>query len=164
MAKEIERKFLVLDTHWREFASAGATFQQAYIASMDDRSVRVRVIEGQKALLTIKIGRNALAREEFEYEIPLADACDMIKQAIGIVIEKTRYEVVHRGFTWEIDVYDGIYRGLTVAEVEMKHEADNPALPDWLGPEVTGDHRYSNQSLATEDLREEIGYGISHPA
>jgi CYTH domain-containing protein len=133
---------------------------QAYIAGADDRSVRVRIFDGERARLTIKIGRQLLARDEYEYEIPLSDAQDMAGAAIGIVIEKTRYRVEHEGYIWEIDVYDGTYRGLVVAEVEMEHEDALPALPDWLGEEVTGDRRYSNMVLATEDLSGELIHGL----
>jgi len=161
MAKEIERKFLVLNDDWRRSALSATAFRQAYIASMPDRSVRVRLMDGNRALLTLKVGKSAMTRDEYEYEIPLADAEDMMTNAIGVVIEKTRHTLSHAGYLWEIDVYEGAYRGLVVAEVEMRSETDTPALPGWLGPEVTGDRRYSNQSLATEDLREEIVYGLS---
>jgi CYTH domain-containing protein len=76
----------------------------------------------------------------------------LLTQAVGIVIEKRRYRVPHKGFTWEVDVYEGALEGLVVAEVEMKKETDLPALPAWLGREITGDRRYSNQALATEGL------------
>lgn len=154
MAKEIERKFLVASDGWRAHADKGTHLRQAYVVTMDDRSLRVR-IHGQKwARLTIKIGKSALVRNEYEYDLPLHDAEEMLTQAIGIVIEKRRYRVPHKGFTWEVDVYDGALKGLIVAEVEMKRETDRPALPDWIGREITGDRRYSNQSLATEGLLE----------
>ncbi|MDO9415259.1 CYTH domain-containing protein [Pararhizobium sp.] len=157
MAKEIERKFLVASDGWRAAADDGATLRQAYIAAMEDRSVRVRIKNDNSARMTVKIGRNALVRDEFEYDIPLPDAEELCALAIGIVIRKTRYRVSHEGFVWEVDVYDGAYSGLVVAEVEMRSADDDPSLPDWLGVEVTGDHRYSNQSLATEALEIEAG-------
>lgn len=160
MAKEIERKFLVLDERWRETVRSQTSMRQAYIASMEDRSLRVRVLDGTAARLTIKIGRS-MTRDEFEYDIPLDDAEELLANAIGIVLDKTRHEVEHQGYVWEIDVYHGAYRGLVVAEVELDSEHQNPPLPDWLGPEVTGDSRYSNQSLATEDLRGEMGLTVS---
>jgi CYTH domain-containing protein len=70
-------------------------------------------------------------------------------KAIGLVIEKTRYKVTHGGFVWEVDVYGGAHEGLVIAEVELSDEGDAPDLPAWLGAEVTGDPRYSNQFLAT---------------
>lgn len=162
MAKEIERKFLVLNNGWRSRVSRSSSFRQAYIAFMEDRSVRVRIVDDTEAKLTVKIGANTMKREEFEYQVPLTDAEEMISHAIGIVLEKTRHELTYQGYVWEIDVYDAAYRGLVVAEVELSHEHDQPPLPDWLGPEVTGDRRYSNQTLAMEDLREELLNAISH--
>jgi len=129
---------------------------------MDGRSVRVRVLDNTKALLTIKIGRSTMTREEFEYDIPVADAEQLLDDAIGIVIEKTRYRVPHEGFIWEVDVFAGDHRGLVIAEVEMRSENDKPALPAWLGREVTGDFRYSNQALATEF--EHDRHALSHTA
>ncbi|MNL42733.1 hypothetical protein D3C87_1652060 [compost metagenome] len=82
--------------------------------------------------------------------------------AIGRIIEKTRHHVDFGGFLWEVDVFEGAHRGLLIAEVELQAESDNPALPDWVGPEVTGDRRYSNQSLATENLAAGVLHGVSH--
>ena len=75
-----------------------------------------------------------------------------MRQAIGIIIEKTRYCVPSAGFTWEIDVYHGDLAGLVVAEVEMTHEDDRPVMPEWIGREVTGNYRYSNHFLALEGM------------
>jgi CYTH domain-containing protein len=150
MAKEIERKFLVRSDGWRSGAETKSVLRQGYIASMEDRSVRVRIIDRKTARLTTKIGRSTMTRDEFEYEIPVADAEEMLGAAIGVVIEKTRYRVPYEGYIWEVDVFAGQHRGLVIAEVEMGAETENPALPTWLGREVTGDFRYSNQALATE--------------
>ncbi|MBP2549989.1 CYTH domain-containing protein [Neorhizobium galegae] len=162
MATEIERKFLVTSEDWRAAASTSAAYLQAYVAIGEDRSVRVRLIDEQSARLTIKIGRGTLARDEYEYDIPVADAQELVGAAIGTVIEKTRYLVPHAGFTWEVDVFTGFYHGLVVAEVELRSEADDPPLPPWIGAEVTGDRRYSNMVMATEDLSGELPHGLSH--
>ena len=151
MAKEIERKFLVADDSWREAIASRTRFRQGYIVSLDDRSVRVRIKGEDAATLTIKVGVGVLVRDEYEYDIPVADAEELIATAPGIIIEKIRYTVEHEGFLWEIDVFDGIYRGLTVAEVELKSESDQPALPGWLGAEVTGERRGFSQNLAREE-------------
>ncbi|MBP1874987.1 CYTH domain-containing protein [Ensifer adhaerens] len=155
MAKEIERKFLVASDGWQEQADKGTQLRQAYVVTMDDRSVRVRIHGNKWARLTIKIGKSALVRNEYEYDVSMEDAKEMLTQAVGVVIEKRRFRVPHKGFTWEVDVYEGALKGLVVAEVEMKRETDLPALPEWLGREITGDRRYSNQSLATDGLVEE---------
>jgi CYTH domain-containing protein len=164
MAKEIERKFLVNGDGWRSEVSSSSDFLQAYIASGDDRSVRIRIMDGKRAKLTIKIGTSLIARDEFEYEIPLTDAEEMAKTAIGVVLEKTRHEVKHAGYVWEVDVYEGAYKGLVVAEVEMEDESAQPELPDWIGKEVTGDRRYSNLVMATEDLSAELSDALSSEA
>lgn len=161
MAKEIERKFLVSTDGWKSAASKVTALQQAYIASMDDRSLRVRIMNNERARLTIKIGTGTMTRDEFEYDIPLEDAFDLLPLAIGIVLEKTRYEVHHAGFVWEVDVYGGAYKGLVIAEVELSDESDAPALPGWVGREVTGDQRYSNQWLATDAAVEDVANGLS---
>lgn len=149
MAKEIERKFLVRGDHWRDLATEKLVLRQAYIAAMDDRSVRVRLTNHTLATLTMKIGK-ALIRDEFEYEIPVSDAEELLGNAIGLVIEKIRYKVPYKGFVWEVDVFRGAHRGLVVAEVELENESDSPELPEWVGREVTGEYRYSNQALATQ--------------
>ncbi len=150
MAKEIERKFLVAGGEWRKQVTRSMAFRQAYVASMEDRSVRVRIVDRRDATLTVKIGASALVRDEYEYAIPLEDAEELMQSAPGVVIEKTRHTVEHGGFTWEIDVFEGQYEGLVVAEVEMHNENADPDLPAWLGREVTGDRRFSNQSLAMD--------------
>ncbi|MBK5571355.1 CYTH domain-containing protein [Ensifer sp. 2YAB10] len=148
MAAEIERKFLVLDDRWRQQASEGFLLQQAYLVATKNRTVRVRIIDARCAKLTVKIRSGQARREEFEYDIPYADAKEMFQYAQG-VIEKTRFEVEHQGHTWEVDVYSGQHRGLVIAEVELRDLADSPVLPDWLGPEVTGNSHFSNRVLAT---------------
>jgi CYTH domain-containing protein len=161
MAKEIERKFLVGSDGWRMEAASSSALLQAYVASAEDRSVRVRIMDGERARLTIKIGRELLSRDEFEYEIPFADAQELAGSAIGVVLEKTRYRIDHHGYTWEVDVYGGTYEGLVVAEVEVEHEQAQPELPYWIGREITGDRRYSNLVMATEDLSRELVHGLS---
>jgi adenylate cyclase len=148
MAKEIERKFLVASEGWRSAANRGTRLLQAYVVTMDDRSARVRLMDDERAKLTVKISNGSMTRDEFEYDIPVADAKDMMSKAIGLVIEKTRYEVKRGSFVWEVDVYAGAHEGLVIAEVELSAEGDTPDLPNWLGAEVTGDPRYSNQSLS----------------
>jgi adenylate cyclase len=154
MAKEIERKFLVASDGWRDKARIGKSFRQAIIFSEGNRTVRIRAIDRKKARLTLKIGINGLSRHEFEYDVPMKDAEELLALANGRMISKTRYEVKHARHVWEIDVYGGELEGLVVAEVEMKSETESPELPDWLGREVTGDIRYSNQALAEGSLPE----------
>lgn len=162
MAKEIERKFLVRSDDWQSAVTSKTRMKQAYIAAEKDRSIRIRTRNDETAQLTVKFGTGSLVRDEFEYQIPHTDALEMMSNATGAVIEKTRYTVDYRGFTWEVDVFQGAYQGLVIAEVEMASENDDPPLPLWLGREVTGDSRYSNQTLATQRPRPELVHAISH--
>lgn len=146
-ATEIERKFLVRNDSWRNCAGMSHVLQQAYL-SHDENSVRVRLIDGRSARLTIKFRTAGLAKDEYEYEIPVEEARDLLLHAAGHVIEKTRYRVLHDGRNWEVDVFAGAYEGLTLAEIEMASEDDRPDLPQWLGREVTGNKRYSNRAMA----------------
>lgn len=148
MAKEIERKFLVSGQRWRTFADEGVAIRQAYIVAQDDRSLRVRVYGDGRARITLKIGHAALVRDEYEFDVERDEAEDMLRQALGNVIEKVRYRVPHEGHIWEIDVYGGAHRGLVIAEVELSSIHDEPAMPNWVGREVTGESQYSNQSMA----------------
>ncbi|MFC3751338.1 CYTH domain-containing protein [Aquamicrobium ahrensii] len=148
MAREVERKFLVMDGDWRERAEARIAIVQFYLAITAERSVRVRISDGSKARLTLKFGSDLSARDEFEYDIPLADAREMRAFALGKIIVKTRHHVRHGGYLYEVDVFSGAHEGLVVAELETPDKVDDAALPDWLGREITGDIRYSNASLA----------------
>jgi adenylate cyclase len=148
MAKEIERKFLVSGQRWRTFADEGIAIRQAYIVAQDDRSLRVRIFGDGKARITLKIGHAVLVRDEYEYDIDRDEAEDMLRHAIGNVIEKVRYKVAHEGHVWEIDVYGGAHKGLVIAEVELASIHEEPDLPNWVGREVTGESQYSNQSMA----------------
>ncbi len=146
MAKEIERKFLVTGNAWRELA-AGVLYRQGYLSTVKERTVRVRVV-GTKGYLTVKGLSVGAVRSEFEYEIPAADADEMLGLLCEKpIIEKIRYRIPFEGLTWEIDEFSGINAGLVVAEVELADEAQTIVKPDWIGPEVTGDPRYFNANL-----------------
>nr|WP_210273593.1 MULTISPECIES: CYTH domain-containing protein [Rhizobium] len=155
-AIEIERKFLVRNDSWRDCAGIPHVLQQAYL-SRDENSVRVRLIDGRSACLTIKFHTAGLAKDEYEYEIPVEEARDLLRHATGHVIEKTRYRVLHEGRNWDVDVFAGAYEGLTLAEIEMAGEDDLPALPQWLGREVTGNKRYSNRAMAEASRQPPLG-------
>jgi adenylate cyclase len=146
MALEIERKYLVDLSKWSP-ADQGTKMIQAYLGLAPNPTVRIR-ISGEKAFLTIK-GRSAsISRPEFEYEVPVDDASEMLKLAISNPVEKTRYEVMHDGFLWEIDVFSGKNTGLVVAEIELESENQQILKPDWILEEVTYDERYYNSYLS----------------
>lgn len=148
MAREVERKFLVSGDGWRQEADRGIIMSQFYLVAEPDRSLRVRLADGSLPILTVKLGSDQRARDEFEYEIPEADAADMRAFARGRVIEKTRYDVRHAGRLYEVDVFHGDLDGLIVVELETEEDVPDDALPAWIGREVTGDPAYYNASLA----------------
>ena len=152
MGIEIERKFLVTGEGWKADVTSAARLRQAYLANTPAMSVRVRIKDGSAARLTIKSAGAGARRSEFEYEIPVADAEEMLALRIGIVIEKTRHIVPYAGNRWEVDVFEGELAGLVVAEIEHEREGQAIDLPDWLGDEVTLDKRYYNADLAVNGL------------
>jgi len=146
MAKEIERKFLVRDNTWRG-QDGGKRYRQGYLSIVKERTVRVRTT-GDKGFITIKGESVGATRSEYEYEIPLVDANEMLDRLCERpLIEKTRYRVSHEGLVWEIDEFEGDNRGLIMAEIELKDETQSVTLPGWIGQEVTGDPRYCNANL-----------------
>ena len=154
MKVEIERKYLVANDHWRKHATAASVFRQAYMTAASDRTVRIRTIDATRATLTVKICTGQFRRDEFEYDLPYCEALELIRHRIGVVVEKTRYDVAYGGHVWEIDVYDGAHRGLVVAEIELQDASDDFPLPVWVGREITGEQSYSNRILAMARERE----------
>lgn len=147
MATEIERKFLVRDDSWLDDAHQGTVYRQGYLPCERTASVRVRVA-GDKAYLNIKSAALSVIRKEFEYEIPVHDAEDLLDNLCERpLIEKIRYLVDHEGHIWEIDVFEGENDGLVVAELELSSQDERFARPPWLGDEVSDDPRYYNVSL-----------------
>ena len=146
MAKEIERKFLI-DISGVESIGSGSRIKQGYISTTDNTAVRIRV-SGTVAYLTLKGENQGATRPEFEYEIPIEDANEIIKELCsGPIIDKTRYLVEYGSHTWEIDVFHGDNDGLIVAEVELESETEEVDLPKWVINEVTGEVKYYNTSL-----------------
>lgn len=153
MTREIERKFLVTGDGWRSQVTGARRMRQAYLASSEAASVRVRVIDESSAKLTVKGAAStdgpALSRAEFEYAIPVRDALAMIELRTGRIVEKMRYLVpAGGGLTWEVDVFCGPLEGLVVAEIELECGGEEFLIPEWLGAEVTGDPAYGNMALA----------------
>lgn len=146
MAIEIERKFLVKSDDWRALGT-GTLYRQGYLMSGDNRTVRVR-IAGDQGYLTIKSAAIGLARAEYEYEIPLADAAELLDDLCNRpLIEKTRYKIPWDGLVWEVDEFAGENQGLIVAEVELTDADQSISLPPWIGQEVSDDPRYFNSRL-----------------
>jgi len=146
MGEEIERKFLVTGDAWRE-RDAGVRYRQGFLSTDPDRTVRVR-IAGDEGSLTIKGRTHGARRAEFEYQIPTADAQQMLDTLCRRpLIEKVRYTVTSGTHTWEIDVFEGENDGLVIAELELESEDEPFERPDWVGAEVTEDPRYFNSNL-----------------
>lgn len=146
MAIEIERKFLVTKPWPKPRSSVSIT--QGYLTKENGVSVRVRC-KGEAYWLTLKAKHQDAGRYEFEYAIPIEDGRILLRDlCAGHKIEKTRHEVLINGILWEIDVFSGLNEGLIIAEVELEKAEQVVDLPDWIGPEVTGDARFMNASLA----------------
>ena len=152
MAVEIERKFLVNGDFWRR-GTTGQRISQGYLCSSDDRVVRVRVM-GDRAFLTIKGAQHGATRYEYEYDIPMRDATEMLERLCQRpLIEKMRHHLTVDGREWVVDEFEGENAGLTVAEVEFEREGQAIALPDWVGAEVTDEPRYLNVNLVRHPYR-----------
>jgi adenylate cyclase len=148
MATEIERKFLVQGDSWRMQAVGSARLAQGYLSSNSKATVRIRLYDNVRAVVTIKGKTAGISRAEFEYVVPLADGRELLELARPEVVLKTRYRVPHDGMVWEVDVFEGAHAGLVMAEVELESADQTIALPDWAGREVSYDDRYANASLA----------------
>lgn len=153
MAIEIERKFLLASDDWRKHATSARRMAQGYlidaglVASGSVRSsVRVRASD-DGAWLNIKSSDLGIARIEYEYPIPVADAERMLREFCNGIVEKTRHYVPVGGFTFEIDEFHGDNDGLVVAELELDSVDAVFAKPAWLGKDVSGAPRYYNLNL-----------------
>lgn len=148
MGIEIERKFLVAEDGWRALVKRSEKLRQGYLASAGGVTVRVRTIDDNRGFITIKSGGSALARAEFEYEVPVADAKQMLGYCRGAQIEKVRHSLDLPSGDWVVDEFRGRHDGLILAEVELDSPTARLDKPNWLGDEVTGDPQYYNSSLA----------------
>ena len=147
MAQEIERKFLVKG-EFKSKAKKQIRIIQGYLSTVAERTVRVRLTDN-KGFITIKGKSNAsgLARYEWEKEIPINEAKDLLEICESGLIDKTRFLIDAGNHTFEVDEFYGENEGLIVAEIELNSEDEEFEKPDWLGVEVTGDFRYFNASL-----------------
>ncbi len=153
---ETERKFLVIGEDYKAEAYNATHIWQGYISSQNGRTVRVR-IRGDKGFLTIKgpSGLAGLTRYEFDTEIALSDARDLMLICEPGIIDKTRYLVKSPDgrHTWEIDEFYGENEGLVLAEVELADEHEPFTKPHFIGREVTGDRRFYNSHMRKNPYR-----------
>jgi adenylate cyclase len=147
MGVEIERKFLVKSDLWREHVVSESKLVQGYMAMGEHATIRVRTSD-DSAHINIKGASSGIRRIEFEYEIPLTDAEEILQQlALKPHIEKTRYKVRSGNHIWDLDLFAGENSGLVVAEIELASEQEPFEKPSWAGDEVSGDSRYYNANL-----------------
>lgn len=157
---EIERKYLVTSDCYKELAVARYHIRQGYISRQKTGTVRVRITD-DKAYLTIKGKPVAghFARYEWEKEIDVHDAEELMKLCQGTIIDKTRWivpaetvdnlqlTVDNLQLIWEVDEFHGKHEGLVVAEIELNNEEQSFEKPDFIGDEVTHDPRYYNANM-----------------
>lgn len=151
MAIEIERKFLLKNDSWKSQVTKTCVIKQGYLQSgletSQKSSVRIR-ISNQQANINVKSVDLIMVRQEYEYEIPLADAEKMLNTLCGdVVIEKTRFYVPFASHIWEVDVFAGENTGLKMAEIELDSVDESFEIPEWIAEEVTNDERYYNIHL-----------------
>lgn len=146
---EIERKFLVLSSEFKDQAYTSSHLVQGYLSTDKNRTVRVRIKDDQ-GYLTIKgkSSDNGLSRFEWEKEISKREALNLLTLALPGVIEKTRYFISFRNHIWEIDEFLGENKGLILAEVELESESEEFIKPDFIGEEVTGNQKYYNSYIS----------------
>ncbi|MBD5309156.1 MAG: CYTH domain-containing protein [Bacteroides sp.] len=146
MAFEIEHKYLVKDTSYRDMAAEIILILQGYIDRTPERTVRIRIID-DKGFITVKGKTIGDTRLEFEYEIPLEDARQMMNLCLPGIIEKRRYVVPFEGFVWEVDEFAGTRKGLVLAEIELPDSSTPYTLPSFIGENVTGRPEFYNSNL-----------------
>jgi adenylate cyclase len=151
---EIERKFLVKDTSYREEAFQQIRISQGFLNTHPERTVRIRIM-GYGALITVKGKSSAdgLKRFEWEKEINVEEAEELLKLCEPGIIEKQRYLIKKGVHIFEIDEFFGENEGLVIAEVELKEEQEQIEKPSWLGEEVTGQVKYYNSQLSKKPFK-----------
>jgi CYTH domain-containing protein len=148
MATETERKFLVKG-EFRHLAVRQIHITQSYLSKDPLKTIRLRIAD-DKAFMTIKtpLTNETIARNEWEFQIPLDDANDILKICLPGKVFKTRYIVPSGRHIFEVDVFHDRNEGLVMAEIELESEEEQFDIPDWLGAEVTGNPAYYNSNLA----------------
>lgn len=155
MDVEIERKFLVKEGMLGDIGINGVkTIKQGYLSNSKEKSVRIR-IDDNRGCITIKGVTTGISKSEFEYEIPINDANEILEKLTdGGQIEKKRYISTFGGEIWEIDVFQGKNQGLVLAEIELESEDEKITIPDGCGQEVSTDPKYINTQLVKKPYTE----------
>lgn len=149
MSLEIERKFLVKNLDFKKEYTKKLYVKQGYLNSDSYNTVRVR-ITNEKAFITVKGKSNAsgTTRFEWEKEILISDAEQLLLLSKTLLVEKTRYYIKNNNLYFEVDEFHGNNQGLFLAEIELENEKQTFDKPDWLGEEVTGNYKYYNSYLS----------------
>ena len=148
MGIEIERRFLVKNEDWKSQVILSEFFSQAYLNSISNEwTFRVRLIDNNKAYLTLKSSSNGFVNNEFEYQIPNKDATELFNLS-KYKITKTRYQLKIDKKTWVVDCFGGSNSSLKIAEIELNSESEKIEVPTWCGQEITGIKSLSNACLA----------------
>jgi adenylate cyclase len=148
MGVEIERKFLVDEQRWKALKTTGVLYRQGYLMRTEDKTIRIRWVEGEGGFLTIKGKTNGFSRPEYEYPIPEADAAELLQHFCAAILAKKRHQLTINGKLWEVDEFLEDNEGLIVAELELESEQETVELPPWIIKEVTNDKRYYNSELS----------------
>lgn len=147
MGKEIERKYLVHHHKWQQLHKpTGQLYRQGYLLTDPNKTIRVRLTP-TNAFLTIKGLSIGATRAEYEYEIPLDEAKELLDHFSIAELSKIRYKIVYDKYVWEVDEFLGDNIGLIVAEIELTSEAEIFGIPPWIDQEVTAEEKYYNSNL-----------------
>ncbi|WPQ63519.1 CYTH domain-containing protein [Chitinophaga sancti] len=153
MAQEIERKFLLNLSLWQQVEKPkGEHFRQGYLVTDPQKTIRVRLTD-TSGYLTIKGISVGATRLEYEYEIPLTEAKELLDNFAVSELSKIRYTINYHNKIWEVDEFLGANEGLLVAEIELQSEDEAFDLPAWVTKEVTGEEKYYNANLTTHPYK-----------
>lgn len=153
MGQEIERKYLVKHNRWQQIDKpAGTLLRQGYLLIEPDKTIRIRQTTA-KGFLTIKGRSIGATRSEYEYEIPLNEAIELLNNFSISELSKTRYRILCDNKIWEVDEFLGDNFGLIVAENELTSEDETFNVPGWIANEITGEEKYCNSSLTTNPYK-----------
>lgn len=154
MGIEIERKFLVKKEEWKNLKKpAGELYRQGYLLTDPNKTIRVRQTS-QKGFLTIKGLSVGATRAEYEYEVPLDEAKELLNRFAVTELSKIRYKIAVEEHLWEIDEFLGDNEGLIVAEIELSSEAEEFLIPKWIDCEVTSEDKYYNSNLTLNPYKD----------
>ena len=153
MGQEIERKFLVNHSKWKQLSKPeGEQYRQGYLLTDPNKTIRVRQA-GSKGFLTVKGPSIGAKRLEYEYEIPFKEAEELLSHFSVSELSKIRYKLPIGNKVWEVDEFLGDSTGLIVAEIELESEDEEFDVPDWIGEEVTNKPEYYNSNLTTNPYK-----------